>query len=75
MVPCLPTLQPLVADLRTDPKTPTQLPPVRSFLQSKPHKLASLIHYRHLVPGHGRPPKSTNPAQFDVSAMSPNTCQ
>src|SRR5262249_33594270 len=68
-------LNPLVAGLGTDADLLAQLPPVYSLLPSKHHELTSLIHDRHLSPRHGSPPCSTNPADFDVSTMSPNTCQ
>src|SRR5579871_6205000 len=68
-------LDPLVGRLGTDPKPPAQLPPVRSLLFRKHYKFSSLIHDRHLSPRHGSPPRSTNPADFDVSTMSPNTRQ
>ena len=41
----LPPPQPFVAHIRTDPEPSAELPAVRSFLQSKSHELASLIHY------------------------------
>jgi len=41
----LPARQPLVADIRADPEPSEELPPVRSFLQSKPYQLAPLIHH------------------------------
>ena len=56
-IACLPACQPLVANVGTDREPPAQFPPVRSFLHSQPDKLPSLIHHRHLAPGHGRPPK------------------
>jgi hypothetical protein len=41
----LPPPQPFVTHIRTDPEPSAELPPVHSFLQSKSHELASLIHY------------------------------
>ena len=41
----LPPPQPFVAHIRTDLEPAAELPAVRSFLQSKSHELASLIHY------------------------------
>src|SRR5436190_17506727 len=74
-IPRFVALDPLVASLGADPKLPAQLPPVHSLLLGKHHKLPSLVHDRHLSPRHGSPPCSTNPPDFDVSTMSPNTCQ
>src|SRR5688572_19849873 len=48
----LPPCKPLVASVRMNTEPATELPPVRSFLHCKPHKLASLIHYRHFLPRH-----------------------
>src|SRR5215472_814790 len=45
--------EPLVGNCRTDSEPPAQLPPVHTFLKGKPHELTSLIHDRHLAPGHG----------------------
>ena len=50
-----PAAKPLVAGVRMDPEPPAQLPPVRPFLHCKPHKLAPLVHDRHLAPRHGWP--------------------
>jgi hypothetical protein len=44
MVARLPTLYQFVPDVRTDAEPPTQLPPIRSFLQRKPYKFLSLLH-------------------------------
>jgi len=67
----LPARQPLVANVSTNTEPSAQLSPVRSFLQSQLHKLTSLIHHRHLVPGHGRPPESdqSNPSWMCQSCL------
>ena len=49
----LPPCKPFVTCVRMNIEPPTELPPIRSLLHRKPYKLASLIHYRHLLPGHG----------------------
>src|ERR1700759_4107248 len=54
----LPPPQPLIAHLGTDAEPTAELAAVGSFLQGETHELTSLIHYRHLIPGHGRPPES-----------------
>src|SRR6185312_11692337 len=68
-------LEPLVAGLGTDAELLAQLPPVYSLLLGQHYELSSLVHDRHLSPRHGSPPCSTNPADFDVSTMSPNSCK
>src|SRR5262245_35044042 len=68
-------LNPLVSDLDPDTELLPQLPPGYSILPGKHYELSSLVHDRHLSPRHGSPPCSTNPANFDVSTMSPNTRQ
>src|SRR5580692_2132855 len=68
-------LDPLVTGLRADAELPAQLPPVHSLLLGKHYKLSSLVHDRHLSPRHRSLPCLTNRADFDVSTMSPNTCQ
>lgn len=47
-----PSAKPLVARLRTDPKTPAQLTAVNPLTLRQPNKLSSLIHDRHLLPRH-----------------------
>src|SRR5207237_7960489 len=68
-------LNPLVAGLGADAELSTQLPHVRLLLLGKHHELSSLVHERHLSPRHGSSPCLTNPADFDVSTMSPNRCK
>src|SRR5215469_2429952 len=69
-----PALQPLVPNIRADPKTPAQLPDIRHLHSGQTNELATLFHDRHLSPWHGPPPAKPNPCE-NVSAMSPNTCQ
>jgi hypothetical protein len=57
----LPSRQPSIARVRADPEPPTQLPPVRPFLKSKPNKLPALLQNRRLPPRHRATPRS--PAQ------------
>src|SRR5581483_10917313 len=54
--------QPLVTNIRTDPETPAQLPPIDALTHRQPDKLTTLIHYRHLSPWHGRLPNRSLPA-------------
>jgi hypothetical protein len=49
----LPSAKPFVTRVRVNTEPAAKLPPVRSLLHRKSHKLASLIHYRHLQPWHG----------------------
>src|SRR5512139_1582618 len=68
-------LYPFVTGLGTDAELLAQPPPVHALLLGKHHELSSLVHDRHLSPRHGSPPNLTNPADFDVSTMSPNRCK
>src|SRR4051812_1908389 len=68
-------LEPLVAGRRADAVLLAQLPPVHTFLLGKHYELSSLVHDRHLSPRHGSPPCLRNPADLDVSTMSPNRCK
>src|SRR6185312_16709168 len=53
-----PTIEPFVARVRVYPEPPAKLAAVGAFQQRQAHKLSSLVHLRHLSPGHGRPPSS-----------------
>src|SRR4029077_5905631 len=75
LTPRIVALDPFVASLGANPKLPAKRPPVHSLLLGNHHKLSSLVHDRHLSPRHGSPPCSTNPADFDLSTMSPNRCK
>jgi hypothetical protein len=71
----LPSTKPFIARVRVNTEPSAKLPPVRSLLHRKPHKLAPLIHHRHLTPWHGLASRIAKSMHYDVSAMSPNTCR
>src|SRR3974390_1986297 len=48
--------EPFIAGLRANSEPAAEFPPVHSLLQCKLHKLAPLLHDRHLAPRHGSPP-------------------
>jgi len=55
-IAALPSPKPLVADVRADPEPPAQLTYVRALLHCQSDKLTPLVHDRHLLPRHERPP-------------------
>src|SRR5215207_11172354 len=74
-IAALPSPKPLVADVRADPEPPAQLTYVRALLHCQSDKLTPLVHDRHLLPRHERPPSRAESCHYDVSVMSSDTRQ